>query len=254
MKSLVFEYETGKWRLDGLSHLQVHIPLNPLSKKLEYTLDAFSIGDYGYAILDENLRFIRQSTKLKKVLGFDLETISFSNLIGKVPTKHRGTIQEYQDQAVSQLKEKFASSHQLLKIRFDYPYLHPSRGYRRIVQQMVPLELKGNSILSYLVIFTDISYLKRSGECGYSEISMVDWVEKVNEAPIATIHAGFNPFTKRELEVLKCMKMGLRTEEIANKLCLSIGTVYNHKKRMYKKVKVKSASELLSMAIQNRWE
>jgi DNA-binding CsgD family transcriptional regulator len=59
--------------------------------------------------------------------------------------------------------------------------------------------------------------------------------------------------SRRELEVLKWICEGMTSQEIADKLFISINTVHNHKKNMREKTNCKSIAELLSYAIRNKY-
>ncbi|MDZ7764182.1 MAG: response regulator transcription factor [Melioribacteraceae bacterium] len=54
--------------------------------------------------------------------------------------------------------------------------------------------------------------------------------------------------TKRELEILKITAQGLSNKEIADKLFLSLHTVYTHRKNIMKKLDIKSNSEFIKYA------
>lgn len=54
--------------------------------------------------------------------------------------------------------------------------------------------------------------------------------------PLA-IHAGIEPLTRREQEVLEVLAMGRSTREIADELCISEETVKSHLARIYGKLK-----------------
>ncbi len=54
--------------------------------------------------------------------------------------------------------------------------------------------------------------------------------------------------TKREVEILKLSGEGLSNKEIADKLFLSLHTVYTHRKNIMKKLDIKSNSEFIKYA------
>jgi DNA-binding NarL/FixJ family response regulator len=54
----------------------------------------------------------------------------------------------------------------------------------------------------------------------------------------------------RELEIFSMIGRGLGTREIANKLYLSIKTVEAHREHIKEKLKLKSGTELMRMAVQ----
>lgn len=59
------------------------------------------------------------------------------------------------------------------------------------------------------------------------------------------------PLTNREIEVVKLISKGLIAKEIATLLNLSPHTVYTHRKKIMKKLELKSASELVRYAVQH---
>ena len=58
----------------------------------------------------------------------------------------------------------------------------------------------------------------------------------------------------RELEIFSMIGRGLGTREIANKLYLSIKTVEAHREHIKEKLKLKSGTELMRMAVQHALE
>lgn len=58
------------------------------------------------------------------------------------------------------------------------------------------------------------------------------------------------PLSKREIEVVQLIARGLVAKEIASLLNLSPHTVYTHRKKIMKKLGLKSASELIKFAVQ----
>lgn len=61
-----------------------------------------------------------------------------------------------------------------------------------------------------------------------------------------------NELTERETEVLKCLVEGLSNKEIANRLFISDKTVKIHVSNIYKKLNVKSRSQVIIYAVQNQ--
>lgn len=58
------------------------------------------------------------------------------------------------------------------------------------------------------------------------------------------LHEG-NVFTKREFEIIKLIHAGLSSDEIADKLCLSLYTINTHRGNILKKTKCNSISDLI---------
>ncbi len=59
-------------------------------------------------------------------------------------------------------------------------------------------------------------------------------------------------FTKREIEILQLIVKGHTSKEIAEKLCLSLSTVENHRCNMIKKAGVKNIYAVIMFAIKNQ--
>ncbi|MCY6353475.1 response regulator transcription factor [Bacteroides fragilis] len=56
------------------------------------------------------------------------------------------------------------------------------------------------------------------------------------------------PLTNRELEVLRLMKQGLLSKEIANTLKVSINTVNTHRQNILQKLKANNSIEAVNFA------
>ena len=64
---------------------------------------------------------------------------------------------------------------------------------------------------------------------------------------------GPNPLTEAERRVLRCVRDGADTAEIATRLFLSVGTVKNHVSRAIQKLDVRNRAEAVRAAEQNGW-
>lgn len=53
--------------------------------------------------------------------------------------------------------------------------------------------------------------------------------------------------SKRELEIATMIRDGLQNKEIADKLCLSVRTVENHRRSLYQKLGVGNSAELIKI-------
>lgn len=96
----------------------------------------------------------------------------------------------------------------------------------------------------YYCILQDISYLR-------SNIG-VKWHWDNKELDVKVFNkmvgkTGFQIFTKREVEVFELLKMGMKSEEIAYKLKLTVNTVNTHRKNMLKKTGAKSSLDMIQL-------
>ena len=60
-------------------------------------------------------------------------------------------------------------------------------------------------------------------------------------------------FTERELEVLHLVCQGQTSQEISDKLFISVKTVETHRNNIFHKAEVRNSSELIVWAIKNNY-
>jgi len=77
------------------------------------------------------------------------------------------------------------------------------------------------------------------------------WNKILNQDEEITSPDQFN-LTKREIEIVEALLNGKSTQEISEELGLSPHTVQTHRKNCFKKLKVKSLSELLLFEMENQ--
>lgn len=58
--------------------------------------------------------------------------------------------------------------------------------------------------------------------------------------------------SERELEIINLMAEGMNSRQIAEKLCLSVHTIYTHRKNIMKKLKLNSAGEVIRYAFDRK--
>ncbi|MEV7011279.1 response regulator transcription factor [Streptosporangium sp. NPDC051022] len=73
------------------------------------------------------------------------------------------------------------------------------------------------------------------------------------ELVVAALEASDNPLTRREMEVLRLAAQGARSNEIAEQLFLSVGTVRNHLSRIMCKTQARSRLDAVRIASDSGW-
>lgn len=135
------------------------------------------------------------------------------------------------------------------------PDLHLSMTYRKkrkdgsyihlLSQSSVyELDARGNLLKSYTKLI-DISYLNLS--------TAVSWSVRSNNMDNAFIQSKLlnifeNPFTKREIEIIKEIQIGGSNREIAERLHVSHHTIATHRKHIFSKSDCHSVLDLLLYA------
>ena len=136
------------------------------------------------------------------------------------------------------------------KEKMNYKAIHEMRvrnlrgEYIRIIEQeqIVELDKSGNVWLMLSVIDVDASHepeIIKSHLYNFKtgEQIFIDLSDKLDE-----------PLTNRELEVLRLMKQGLLSKEIANTLKVSINTVNTHRQNILQKLKANNSIEAVNFA------
>ena len=90
-------------------------------------------------------------------------------------------------------------------------------------------------------IYDQLALLNRGGAPMSPEIA--HHIVRYFNQPVTQVAS---PLTPREKEVVAAIMDGLSYKEIADRLCISVGTVYSHIKKIYKKLEVHSKVELIN--------
>lgn len=217
--------------------------------------ELFQIGDYFHVLFNlknTNIEFC--SDGIARVLGYEPSGFSRHELLDSIHPedlpiflKHENKVAEFYSRLSSVKIPKY-------KLCFDFRVRNNFGVYKRLMRQVVHIGMDDGGIpVRLFSIYTDISYLKKNttirlsilglkGEPSYSEVISDSFGSKLD-----------NPFSERELQVLKLLGAGESVTQIAAKLNLSESTINNHRYNMLLKAGVKSSPGLVGKAIRNGW-
>jgi DNA-binding CsgD family transcriptional regulator len=136
----------------------------------------------------------------------------------------------------------------------DYKIIHDFRMrksdgyYLRIMQQTAAYEISESAVLKTIIQHMDITNIKASpvpelhfiGRNGHPSYYNIE--TKADIVKRSTLK-----FTKRELEILNLLDQANTSEEIANKLFISIHTVRTHRKNLLHKTGCENTIDLLKI-------
>ena len=134
-------------------------------------------------------------------------------------------------------------------------------SYRLFMLQTITMKTTPEgSLLKVFGSHTDISHITTvnnhrlsiiglQGEPSYMELDV--YQDDVFKDYIPYPGLTQNPLSKRELEVLQLLGMGLSTAEIAEKLFISPETVTSHRKNIMRKTKTRNTVELIVESLKN---
>src|SRR5690606_6103939 len=123
-------------------------------------------------------------------------------------------------------------------------------SYKLFFHQGLQLTLDGHGgIAKALNIHTDISHITSvnnyklsiislNGEPSYTDIDVLTPLSEKNTV-----------FTRRETEILKMVAEGFSSRQIADKLCVALDTVKNHRRHILDKAGVRTTAQLIKNCI-----
>jgi DNA-binding CsgD family transcriptional regulator len=121
--------------------------------------------------------------------------------------------------------------------------------YLKVLRQSSAYQVdKNGKLLSNFSILTDISFINNNNK--------VEWEIFTNtidaEAFKKNVFQEFQDFfTLRELDIIQLIHQGLKTKDIAEKLCVSSHTIATHRKNILSKSNCHSSNELLDFCNKN---
>jgi len=141
------------------------------------------------------------------------------------------------------------------KLGFDFRIRRADGRLIRLLQQVIVLELDARGNIWLVLIVNDLLPGGSEEESsrrslrhlrnGKSYLFLPGEAEERGEAEAAPAGAGL---TKREIEVLGLVAVGLASREIADRLYISTATVNNHRQRILSKTGARNSSEAVRYA------
>lgn len=217
-------------------------------------IDVFHIGEYFYLIFNTTTAQAEYvSPHIFNLMGIQPEEFSLEYFLKCMHPDDLPYYHHYEQSAVeffSKLpKEHFFN----YKFSYDFRLTTKNGEVKRFLQQVVPIYYFPEGGARTLGIFTDITHLGISGIPKLSFIGMNGSPSFYNHHLATDFKQAEKVFTKRELEILEYVIQGLKSEDIAHKLNLSVFTIQTHRKNILKKSGCKTLHQLISTSIREGW-
>lgn len=217
-------------------------------------MEVFHFGNYFYVIFNTRtteMEYVHSG--VEQVLGYRAEDFDLSKVLENIHPADLPYYYHYEQSAVrffSGLSEDL-----IFKYKFSYDYRLKTNdgGYKRVLQQIIPIYYFPEGGVRTLGIFTDLTHLNVQGTPKLSFIGMQGAPSYYNVHLKEEFHLSSRFFTKRELEILRYMVQGIKSKEIARRLSRSIFTVRNHRKNILSKSGCSNVQELLVKSIREGW-
>src|SRR5690606_29675156 len=193
------------------------------------------------------------SPQISNIIGYLPEEFTLERVMESVHPEDLPYYFHYEQSAVEFFRNLDSSNFFNYKFSYDYRIKTSDGGYKRVLQQVVPLFYFPEGGARTLGIFTDISHLGIQGIPKLSFIGMNGAPSYYNYHLNNNFKKAQKLFTKREEEILAEVIQGISSLQIAQKLNLSIYTVQTHRKNILKKSGCLNLTELVSKSIREGW-
>lgn len=223
---------------------------------LEQFLPSFlSPGQFYYYLVD----FYRQQIKyidpsIVDILGLDPESATLDNIQSCIHPEDINYVTQTESASMKFMLNQVGknSLKKYYKTTYCFRFKVVGGNYELFHNESVFLcDEETGRISQVLHIHTNINHLTNvnvytSSLMGIKETESV-WpvnTSKESESTSLELH-----FSKREMEIIKLIALGFKSEEIAASLFISLHTVQSHRKNIIRKSGVKTSSELVSLCV-----
>lgn len=223
-----------------------------LYKKL---LIFFQIGESCYFIFNfQEVRFDFISDEASIMLGYAKDEITPELIMESIHPDDRACFLNCQEVSMNFILGLPPEKQMKYKIRLDYRIKKKSGEYIRIMHQVVIIHNDSSGkVLRNLIVFTDISHLKKSGKPVLSHIGMDGEPSYLDVDLKGSFKEESDLLSKREKEVLYLLAEGKASKEIAELLFISKNTVDSHRKSLLRKTASAGTVELINKTIRDGW-
>lgn len=229
-----------------------------------YFANLFCLGDYYYYVIDSpTLTFDVVSPSTTKLLGISPDELSLPRLINLIHPDDVTFMMRCED-VVAYFLKHCVSPEKMVKYKITYCLRERTvhKGYRMFLLQTITMKTtEDGALLKVFGCHTDITHITSvnnrklsliglDGEPSCMDMDVFDENIFENYEPFDLKGIILkSPYSRREIEIIKYLALGMTTDAIAEKLCVSRNTVETHRKNMLKKSKCKNTAELVAQCI-----
>jgi DNA-binding CsgD family transcriptional regulator len=137
------------------------------------------------------------------------------------------------------------------KLSFDFRIRRADGRFIRLLQQIVVLETDRRGNIWLILAINDLLREGSLEEPASRQLRNLKNGKNYLFLPAEETGTGKRPeLSKREIEVLGLVAVGMASREIADRLFISIATVNNHRQRILEKMHVRNSSEAVRYAVE----
>ncbi|WP_316842213.1 LuxR C-terminal-related transcriptional regulator [Pedobacter gandavensis] len=225
----------------------------------EVNLDQFlpsflSSGNFYYVVdfCDKKIKYVDPG--IADVLGLDPTSATVDDILGRIHPEDVNYVAQTESVSVrfmlDQMNKESIKSY--YKTSYCFRFKLADGSYELFHNESVYLSKDDSGrIAQVLHIHTNVNHITSVNNYMPSLVdtkgSKKMWPVNVNREPES--HALNLQFSKREMEIIKLIALGYKSEEIADSLFISLHTVHSHRKNIIRKSGVKTSSELISLCV-----
>ncbi|WP_066225217.1 response regulator transcription factor [Formosa haliotis] len=256
-----FEQVLDLWRREYSSKVNIYEPYKS-KDQLRLFASLFAPGEtYFYILNMHNLQLEYVSESIMNVLGITPEEATIEKIVSTALLDDLELL-EKKEEVIKDFFLNFCNSEQRLDYKALYTYRMKdfNNEIKNMLHQVTVLSLDNNNLPQHAIsIHTDISHVQQQS---LSKISFMSLSGEKSYYNIDVSEGIFNPnitcknsmnllelLTNRELEIVKLLSKGFSTNQISDKINVSVHTVQTHRKNINKKTGFKNAAELIAICL-----
>lgn len=210
---------------------------------------------YSFVMDFYNKQIQQMSEGIKPILGLDMDTVTFDKILNVIHPDDIAFVAQAEKTAYDYIYQVLGKEN-IGKYKTSYNFrIKTTDGNQQLFNhQAIALTIGEHySLERALVIHTNINHLTKHNNRKVhliglqNEFNIIELDVDEDDTPINSIFV----FSKREAEVITLITLGLRSEEIATSLFISVHTVKNHRKNILRKANVKNTMELITKCLKD---
>jgi PAS domain S-box-containing protein len=212
---------------------------------------------YFYLIIDySQLKYYDVNGSFEQITGYKKDIInhgSAEQILSLIHPDDREKVSELNAYFHDFIHSKPEKKRKNYKASMDFRIRRMDGRYIRLMEQtgILQLDEKGR-IATVVKFFTEITHLDKEDKIWLTILNdEEDMEDRVKIFSAAEKTKKITVLTKREIEIIRLIADGASSPAIARKLFLSEHTVKNHRKNIFKKLKLRNSSQLISYSIQH---
>ncbi len=196
------------------------------------------------------------SSEVEEVLGREASTLDLQTFIGHIHPDDIDHVTRCERLSGQFLLEQIPAE-QITKYKVCYSFrlMRRDGSYGLFLHQLIPVEVQGTRLARNWGIHTDISHL------GLGRSHQISFLAMAPNLPHVTLDSRtgqpitepVNPFSPREIDVLRLSAEGLTIHQTADQLNISPGTVRVHRSNILRKSKCHNLTQAVAKSIRKAY-